>query len=110
MEGDSARERQGTLEREIDRHDIGIRFGENLVRCRRQLTISQEDLARRASLHRTEIGMLENARRGGRIDTLVKLRGALGISADELLEGLDWVPAPGGGGVFWIRRPGLEVT
>lgn len=74
--------------------DIAARFGENLIRCRKRADMSQEELAIRASLHRTEIGMLERGIRVARIDTLVKLAGALSIPASELIDGIDW--APGG--------------
>jgi transcriptional regulator with XRE-family HTH domain len=72
--------------------DIATRFGQNLRRCRIRAELSQEDLSVRASLHRTEISHLERGLRVARIDTLVKLRGSLGVSADELLEGMGWDP------------------
>ncbi len=72
--------------------DVAARFGENLVRCRKQAGYSQEELGFRASLHRTEIGMLERGIRLARIDTLVKLAGALQVSPEELLDGLSWTP------------------
>lgn len=72
--------------------DIATRFGQNLRRCRVRAELSQEDLSVRASLHRTEISHLERGLRVARIDTLVKLRGSLGVSADELLEGMGWDP------------------
>ncbi|MFL5900271.1 MAG: helix-turn-helix domain-containing protein [Solirubrobacterales bacterium] len=67
-------------------------FGRNLAYCRRRAKLSQEELAVRASIHRTAVGMIERAERLPRIDTLVKLTGALGASADELLDGLEWEP------------------
>lgn len=72
--------------------DIAARFGQNLRRCRVRAELSQEDLSVRASLHRTEISHLERGLRVARIDTLVKLRGSLGVSADELLDGMGWDP------------------
>ena len=38
---------------------VAERFGENLRRVRRGEDLSQERLAKRASLHRTAIGLLE---------------------------------------------------
>jgi transcriptional regulator with XRE-family HTH domain len=52
----------------------------------------QEDLGRRASLHRTEIGLLERAGRVPQIDTLIKLAGALAIEPKALLKGIKWTP------------------
>lgn len=75
--------------------EIAARFGQNLVRCRRRAGISQEELGFLASLHRTEVGMLERGVRIARIDTLIKLAGALQVSPEELLDGLDWTPPRG---------------
>lgn len=77
---------------------IQERFGANLLRCRERLGYSQEELGFRASLHRTEIGMLERGIRLARIDTLVKLAGALQVEPSELLQGIVWKagdPRPG---------------
>jgi transcriptional regulator with XRE-family HTH domain len=72
--------------------DIAARFGENLIRCRKQADLSQEELSVRASLHRTEISQLERGLRVARIDTLIKLARSLEVSADELLAGMAWDP------------------
>jgi transcriptional regulator with XRE-family HTH domain len=78
---------------------VAARFGENLRRCRRLAGLSQEELGARASLHRTEIGLLEHGQRVARIDTAVQLAGAMAIPPSELLEGIHWTPgeaSPGG--------------
>jgi transcriptional regulator with XRE-family HTH domain len=72
--------------------DIAAQFGTNLARRRKRANLSQEELAVRASLHRTAIGQLERGERTARIDTLVKLAGSLGIAPGELLDGLSWIP------------------
>lgn len=72
--------------------DIATHFGENLRRCRKRADLSQEELSVLASLHRTEISQLERGLRVARIDTLIKLKGSLEVSADDLLEGMDWDP------------------
>lgn len=74
---------------------IAVRFGTNLVRCRRRAGLSQERLAAAAAVHRTEIGLLENGRRVARVDTFVKLSCALIVPADDLLDGIDWLPGTG---------------
>jgi transcriptional regulator with XRE-family HTH domain len=71
---------------------IAERFGRNLRRCRRRQDMGQERLSEFASLHRTEIGQLERGLRVPRIDTLLRLAGALEVSADRLLDGIVWVP------------------
>lgn len=80
---------------------VAERFGRNLFLCRRRSFLSQEQLARRAGLHRTEIGLLENGARMPRLDTVVRLLGALKVPPEELLRGITWEPdgrrlAPGG--------------
>lgn len=72
---------------------INERFGANLKRERERAGISQEELSFMASLHRTEIGMLERGIRLPRIDTLVKLAGSLEVDPADLLEGIVWQPA-----------------
>jgi transcriptional regulator with XRE-family HTH domain len=90
--------------------EIAARFGENLARCRKAAGISQEELGFLASLHRTEIGMLERGARLARLDTLIKLRGALGVSADDLLDGLDWTPSDPRIGQFTVRDDSPELN
>lgn len=80
--------------------EIAGRFGENLTRCRRHAKISQEELGIRASLHRTQIGVLERGGRLPRIDTLIKLAGALGVSPGDLLDGIVWRPGSANVGGF----------
>lgn len=70
--------------------DIAAHFGDNLARQRKRADLSQEELSLRASLHRTEISQLERGLRIARIDTLIKLKDALEISADDLLAGITW--------------------
>jgi transcriptional regulator with XRE-family HTH domain len=63
-------------------------FAANLRRTRARVGISQEELASRCGLHRTEISFLERAQREPRLSTIVKLARALEISAGDLLKGL----------------------
>jgi transcriptional regulator with XRE-family HTH domain len=67
-------------------------FADNLKRCRRLSGLSQDELSVRASIHRTEISMLERAIRVPRIDTLVKLAASMEIDPAQLLDGLEWLP------------------
>lgn len=70
--------------------EIARRFGENLRRARKRAAMSQEEIAAGASLHRTEIGLIERGHRIARIDTLIKIASSLGVSPLELLEGINW--------------------
>jgi transcriptional regulator with XRE-family HTH domain len=69
---------------------VAKQFGANLSHLRARAGITQEDLSFRASLHRTEIGLLERGGRIPRIDTLAKLAGALGVEPGALFAGIEW--------------------
>lgn len=71
--------------------EVAAQFAANLRRARRRAGLSQEAVGFRASLHRTEVGLLERGARVPRIDTLVKLCAALGVRIDcALLDGITW--------------------
>jgi len=69
-----------------------VRFGKNLARCRERAAVSQEELGFRASLHRTEVSLLERGERMPRVDTALRLAGSLGVPLDDLVAGLEWQP------------------
>jgi transcriptional regulator with XRE-family HTH domain len=72
--------------------DIATLFGQNLKRARKRAELSQEELGIRATLHRTEVGLLERGERLPRIDTMIKVAGALEVPPAELIEGIKWSP------------------
>jgi transcriptional regulator with XRE-family HTH domain len=72
--------------------NVAERFGENLMLIRRRAKLSQEELGFQANLHRTEISQFERGMRLPRIDTLVKLAGALSVPPGDLLKGMAWSP------------------
>lgn len=82
--------------------EVAIQFGKNLARARRIADLSQEALAQRASLHRTEIGMLEHGQRVARIDTLLRVSGSVEAMPNELLDGIAWVPSASPTGSFVV--------
>lgn len=92
-----------TTDKRLHSVDVAARFGENLVVYRRRANLSQEELGFRASLHRTEIGQLERGDRLPRIDTLVKLAGALSVPPGDLLKGIAWTPGGTRTGRFKVR-------
>jgi len=85
---------------------LAQRFGCNLATHRQRVGVSQEELSFRAALHRTEIGLLERGERVPRIDTLMKLAGALGVNSAALLDGLEWTPAELTAGSFHFGGEG----
>jgi transcriptional regulator with XRE-family HTH domain len=80
-------------------HGVAKRFADNLRVERARARLSQEALAARADIHRTQISLMESAKRLPRLDTLVKLAGALDIGVEVLTAGIAYEPTivkPGG--------------
>lgn len=88
--------------------EIARQFGRNLVRERRRADLSQEEVGFLACLHRTEIGVLERGVRLPRIDTVIKLAGALEAEPGELLAGMRWRPGGPRAGAFAIEESQRE--
>jgi transcriptional regulator with XRE-family HTH domain len=65
---------------------ILVLFGENVRRIRRLLNISQEELAHRADLHRTYIGMIERAEKNITLVNIQKIANALEVRIEDLLK------------------------
>jgi transcriptional regulator with XRE-family HTH domain len=77
--------------------------GPRIRRIRRAQETSQETLGHLAEVnHHGPISKIEHGEQLPRIDTLIKLAGALDVSPCELLDGIAWEP-PGMG------RPGRMV-
>lgn len=70
----------------ISEHDILNIFGENVRKYRRLLNLSQEDLADRAELHRTYIGMIERAEKNITLVNIEKIANALKVKIEDLLK------------------------
>ena len=69
--------------------DARPQFAANLRRHRNRAGLSQEALADRCDLHRTEISLLERCKRSPRLETIVILsRGLQLASPAELLDGI----------------------
>ncbi|WP_345991942.1 helix-turn-helix transcriptional regulator [Chryseobacterium sp. Chry.R1] len=67
-------------------HDILNIFGKNVRKYRRLLNISQEELADRADLHRTYIGMIERAEKNITLVNIEKIANALEVKIEDLLK------------------------
>ncbi len=66
------------------------RFSANLRHARQTAGISQEELAERCEIHRTEVSLLERGGREPRLGTMVKLATALGTTPEALCAGITW--------------------
>jgi len=87
--------------------DLAERFADNLLHLRQGRKLSQEELAARASIHRTQISLMESGRRLPRLDTLIKLAGALEVEIPRLVEGISWEPTITKSGQFDVAEPTL---
>lgn len=65
--------------------DPKIAFATRLRQLRIAVGISQEELADRASLHRTYISSIERAKRNITLENIYKLAEALNVNPSELL-------------------------
>ena len=68
--------------------EILIIFGNNVRTYRRLLNISQEELAFKAELHRTYIGMIERAEKNITLINIEKIANALEVKIEDLLKEL----------------------
>lgn len=80
---------------EENRGLVAERFALNLARCKRARGMSLTEIAERAEIHRTHVGLLLRGKRLVRIDTVVKLATALDVPPSALLEGVRWRPPEG---------------
>lgn len=83
------------------------RFGDNLLRIRQARKLSQEALADRADIHRTQISLFETGQRQPMLETVTKLAGALEVPVDMLIDAIRFVPGVGGGEIRATRPPEL---
>ncbi len=63
---------------------IEYRFGRAIRRRRRELDLSQEELAEKSGLHRNYISGIENGERNPSLKNIAKLVAALEISVSDL--------------------------
>lgn len=64
-------------------------FAQNLQSARLRLGLSQQQLASRCGLSRTEISLFERRARSPRLEMIVALSRALEMEPGELLQGID---------------------
>lgn len=67
---------------------ILIDFGNRVRKERAKLGWSQEELAERAGVHRTYIGMIERAERNITLESIEKIARPLNIKIAELFKGI----------------------
>jgi transcriptional regulator with XRE-family HTH domain len=70
----------------ISNVDILKKFGARVREFRKQKNLSQEELAEKAGLHRTYIGMIERAEKNISLINIEKIAIALEIEISDLLK------------------------
>jgi transcriptional regulator with XRE-family HTH domain len=88
-----------------DNYEVASTFARNLKRSRGLMDLSQDELAWRASMHRTEVSQLERALRIPRLDTVIKLQASLEATPGDLLRDIVWQPGSVQVGSFRVREP-----
>lgn len=63
---------------------INIEFGKTVAEFRKQIGISQEELAYRCGVHRTYIGALERGEKSPTLNTIEKIAAGLGVKMIDL--------------------------
>ena len=69
----------------MSKAQILIRFGNAVRQHRSNLFLSQEELANRAGVHRTYIGMIERAEKNITLENIEKIALGLNMSICELM-------------------------
>jgi len=81
------------------------RFGTNLKTARTDSGLTQEELSFRAEIHRTQITIYETGKRLPVVFSLLKLSAACGVTPNDLLVGLEWVPGEFSWGRLVVGNP-----
>ena len=68
--------------------EILEKFGEKVRDERIKQHLTQEELAEKAGVHRTYIGMIERAEKNITLENINKIAKALGIKINKIFEGL----------------------
>jgi len=68
------------------KREILIKFGNKVREERAKLGLSQEELAGRAHVHRTYIGMIERAEKNITLENIEKIAKALKVPVSDLLK------------------------
>lgn len=85
-----------------------LRLGANVMVRRLRADLSRSELGARAAIAPQRIGQIENGVAVATLDVWVRLAGTLGVSIDDLLAGVRWVPVPPeekpGEGAYLVKR------
>lgn len=68
------------------KQEILVKFGERVRKIRKEKGLSQEELAHKADLHRTYIGMIERAEKNITLINIEKIANALEVEIANLIK------------------------
>jgi transcriptional regulator with XRE-family HTH domain len=68
---------------------LSAKFGEVIRELRKERNLSQEELADKADVHRTYIGMIERGEKNITLENIQKLAKALNVSLKSIFERLE---------------------
>lgn len=66
--------------------DVVVKFGNKVRKERKKIGISQEELADRANVHRTYIGMIERAEKNITLENIEKVAIALNLKLSDFFK------------------------
>ena len=69
----------------VMKRNVLVKFGNKVRKERQKQGISQEELASRAGVHRTYIGMIERAEKNITLSNIEKIANALGVPLNKLI-------------------------
>lgn len=79
----------GTISKNQTEQSYLIRLGKHVKKLRVDQSISQEELAEKAGVHRTYVGMIERGEKNITVLSTLKISSALGISISNFFEGFE---------------------
>jgi DNA-binding XRE family transcriptional regulator len=104
--------RAGAVSR--DNRDWGLgpeareRLSGNVMVGRLRAEMSRGELGSRAAVSTRRLGQIEEGKAAATLDVWVRIAGTLGVSLDELLAGVSWIPSDGESnpceGSYVVRR------
>jgi transcriptional regulator with XRE-family HTH domain len=90
---------------QANEEEMRTRFGKNIWWLRTQRRLSQEALADRAEIHRTQISLLETQQRSALISTVLSLAGGLDVPIEALCDGITYQPPRSGKAGHFVVEP-----
>jgi transcriptional regulator with XRE-family HTH domain len=79
-----------------------MRFAANVERVCRQHDYSMDQLVERSGIEREELETIMRGETEVRVDSILRLAGALEVTPADFYEGVAWIPDGEGGGEFQI--------